>query len=137
MAEIVFVLDMSKAVGERLAPELIAEIQAVAPSLVTDGSVTTAKLDTKAVTADKIADGAVGSPQIAAKGVKTVNLDDAAVGTAQLADNGVTAAKAGTGVVTAVDATDTAVELTIKYMTATEYAGITPDPNVEYHIKAG
>lgn len=135
---IVFALDMDKDVGERLAPEVIAEIQAVAPSVVVDGSITTVKLDEKAVTTNKLADGAVTSPKIATGGVDTVNLADAAVTTPKLADGAVTAPKAGIGVVKSVDADDEPIASTHKYVTTTEYAGIvSPDPNVTYFISAG
>lgn len=135
---IIFALDMSKPVGQRLSPELIAEIQAVAPSAVTNGSIKTAKLEDKAVTTAKIADGAVGTNQIATGGVDTVNLADAAVTTSKIANDAVTIDKAGVGVVTAVDADDEPIECREKFVTTTEYAAIvSPDPNVTYFIRTG
>lgn len=138
MALIVFALDMSEPVGSRLAPELIAEIQAVAPSVVVNGSISTAKLADKAVEESKIADGAVTSPKIAQNGVDTINIADTAVTAEKLAEDSVTGRAIGVGAVRVVDSDDEEIALTIKFVTTTQYATIvSPDPNVEYHIKAG
>jgi hypothetical protein len=126
--------DPGAPVGQRLAPEVVAEIEEVAPSAVVNGSITTAKLADKSVTTAKVADGAVGSVQLATKGVKTVNIDDAAVGTAQLADGAVAPAKTGIGVSTARDASGSYVADLTVYLTAAQYAALTPDPNTTYAI---
>ncbi|UVT31468.1 hypothetical protein SEA_SEJANUS_35 [Mycobacterium phage Sejanus] len=120
--------------GEKLAPEMRAEIAEVAPSVVVNNSITTAKLRDKAVTGEKMADGAVGSPQIAQGGVKTINIDDQAVTTDKLNDGSVTAAKAGIGVSKAVDADDEPIENTFKFVTAAEFAGMTQVPGVTYMV---
>lgn len=123
--------------GSKLAPEVVAEIQAVAPSTVLALSITTAKLAELAVTGDKIALGAVDSDQIATKGVLTVNIGDEAVDTAQIADDAVTPAKAGTGIVVAVDNTGTTIALTTKFVTAAQMAAISsPDVNTLYFVSA-
>ncbi|APD19262.1 hypothetical protein SEA_CEPENS_32 [Mycobacterium phage Cepens] len=136
MGIIVLALDTSKPFGQQLSPELIAEIQRVAPSAVSNGSITTAKLRDLAVTAAKLALGAVHSEHIGTGEVKTVNLSDGTVTTEKVADNAITAVKVGIGVVTAVDEDDEPIEKKFKYLTATEFAAIeSPDPNVTYMIR--
>lgn len=138
MSEIVFALDMSKPVGQRMSPELIAEIQAVAPSSVTNGSITEAKLKDKAVTTPKLNEGAVTTEKIASQGVETENLADLGVTTPKLADNSVTGDKAGTGVCTATDSTGEQIENEFRYLTQTQFAAIvSPDPNITYMIGPG
>lgn len=130
-------LDLSKPVGERLSPQMRAEIEEVAPSGLTNGAVKTSKLDEKAVTTTKIADGAVTTEKIATNGVEAVNLAPAAVTTAKLDDDAVTAAKAGLGVVTAYDKDGNPIDVKTVYMKQSEYAAITPAPGVEYRLTAG
>lgn len=138
MSEIVFALDMSKPVGQRMSPELIAEIQAVAPSAVTNGSITEAKLKDKAVTTPKINEGAVTSPKIASGGVETENLADLGVVTSKLADAAVTGDKAGTGVTKASDSDGEPIDNELRYLTQTQFAAIgSPDPNITYMIGPG
>lgn len=138
MSEIVFALDMSKPVGQRMSPELIAEIQAVAPSAVTNGSITEPKLKDKAVTTPKLNEGAVTSPKIAEGGVEEVNIALGGVTTPRLADNAVTGEKAGTGTCTATDSDGEFIENEFRYVTATQYASIvSPDPNITYMIAPG
>lgn len=91
-----------------------ANAAAAASSAVTipDGSVTTAKLDSKAVTTAKIDDAAVDTTQIkdsavstakvAAKAITTAKIDDGAVDTTQIADGAVTSDKLAAAIVTAL-----------------------------------
>lgn len=138
MARVLFVaIDLDAPIEEQLAPEMRAAIAAVAPSLLVNGAVKTAKLADLAVTEPKLADGAVTSPKIATGGVKTANLDDGAVTTPKLGAGAVTAATAGVGVVTAYDKDGTPIEAKQVFMTVTEYAGITPVPGVTYMLRAG
>lgn len=137
MAKLVPYLDTEKPAGQQLSPEMRAEIAEVAPSGLTNGSVTTAKLAEKAVATAKLADGAVTSTKIATNGVEAVNLGPGAVTTTKLDDNSVTAAKAGLGVVTAFDKDGNPIDAPTVFMTQTEYAAITPVPGVTYMLRAG
>lgn len=126
--------DPSQPAGERLAPEVRAEIAEVAPSTLVNGAVTTAKLRDGAVAAAKLADGAVTSPKIGTGEVKTVNLGDGAVTTAKLGADAVTADKAGTGVVTSRNKDGDPITLTVVPIAAADYAAITKDPNTLYAV---
>jgi hypothetical protein len=137
MSLLVPFVDMSKPVGERLAPQMRQEIEEVAPSGLTNGAVTTAKLAEKAVATGKLADGAVTTEKIATSGVETLNLAPGAVTTAKLDDDAVTADKAGLGVVTAYDKDGNPIDVKTVYMKQSEYAAITPVPGVEYRLTAG
>ncbi|MBV9921908.1 MAG: hypothetical protein JOY78_13790 [Pseudonocardia sp.] len=129
--------DPTASAGQRLAPEVVAEIQTVAPSTVDNGSITTAKLADQAVVEAKIAPGAVGSTEIASGGVGAVNMGAAAVTTAAIEDAAVTPGKTGTGVVTAVDNTGSALASRIEYLTSAQYATLSPpDPNTWYFTSA-
>lgn len=121
--------------GERFAPEVRAEIAEVAPSVVLNGSITTAKLADDSVTQAKIGQEAVGAAELAPDAVETNKIKSSAVTTGKIAANAVTPPKVGTGVVTAVDSSDATVATVIKYVTAVQYAAITtPDPNTLYFI---
>lgn len=123
--------------GEKLAPEVVSEIQVVAPSTVTSGSITTAKLAEDAVTTGKIADDAVTTEKIADGGVETNNLAPESVTEGKIADGAVTPDKVGTGVVTAVDNTGSTIANREMFVTAAQMALITsPDPNTTYYISA-
>lgn len=135
MAEKFVALDLSKDPGERLAPEMRAEIAEVAPSVVVDGSITTDKLADNAVNRVKIADAAIGPDELDVSAVKTTHITNEAVTTGKLAASAVTPDKCDTGVVTCVDSSDNAVETIVKYVTAVEYSALaTPDPNTLYFI---
>lgn len=126
-------LDLSQPVGERLPPEVIAEIKVVAPSSVENGAITTDKLRDDGVTSRKLAPGAVDERAIGNGQVKNAALGNGAVSESKIADDAVTPAKCGTGVVTATDATGTAVETAIRYVTSAQFAALTTkDPNVLY-----
>jgi hypothetical protein len=135
VADLFIAYDPTADAGERLAPEVRAEIAEVAPSTVLNGSITAAKLADDAVTQAKIYPGAVGPTEIAVAGVETTNLDDGAVTTSKLDNDAVTPAKCGTGVVTGVDSSDNATETVLKFVSAAQYAAIgSPSPNTVYFI---
>lgn len=135
MAELLIGLDLSKPAGQQLAPQVRAEIAEVAPSVVVNGSITTAKLAPDAVTGPKLAPGAVDTVRIATNGVETVNVQNGAISTAKLADGAVTLEKAGPGVMAVVDVAGDALQVTAMKLTAAQYAAITtPDPNTWYFI---
>lgn len=133
----IFSYDGDATAGERLAPEIRAEIALVAPSAVNDGSITTIKIAAEAITKPKIAPGAVDADIIAAGGVETDNYADLSVTAGKLANDSVTPRACDTGVVLAVDDEDNDIEVTLKRLSATDYAAIiTPDPNTWYFTHA-
>ena len=130
-------LDLDAPPGERLSPEMRAEIAEVAPSAVVNNSITTAKLRDGAVTRAKLGTGAVGADELDSAAVATAKLADSAVTAAKIADDAVTPAKCGTGVVTAVDSAGNPTETIIRFLTSAQYAAIgSPDPNTTYMISA-
>ena len=127
----------SKPAGERLSPEVREEIAEIAPSTVTNGSITTAKLEEGAVTQSKIAPEAVGSEQIEVGAVHSLGLAADAVTTLKIVDDAVTPPKCGTGVVTARDSANNAIEWAEVLITAADYAALAvKDPNVVYNVTA-
>ena len=128
--------DPDQAVGSRLSPLAIAEIQAVAPSVVVNNSITTAKMRDEAITTPKLGNASVTSQKIVPGGVETSNLKDAAVMTAKIADGAVTKAKAGTGVCTGSYADGTPASFDHVPLTAAEYAQRTPVAGTFYYITA-
>lgn len=123
--------------GERLPPEVVAEIEIVAPSSVEDDSLTTAKYKDESVTGAKLKPGAVGTVQLAEHGIEAINLGADCVTRDAIGDGEVLPAACGPGVVTAVDSSDNATETILKPLTAAEYALIvTPDTNTLYFISA-
>lgn len=134
MAIIAVLMDTNAEPGQKLDPELIAEIQKLAPGLEV-GEVGELELADGAVTRAKLREGAVGSPQIGEGEVKPPNIEAGAVGTNALADNGVTGAKAGPGVVTAVDAAGNFIESKEWHGTAAAFDQIAQrDPNTTYYV---
>ncbi|GAS98890.1 putative uncharacterized protein [Mycolicibacterium canariasense] len=132
MADLFVQYDADQPEGERLAPEVRDEVYRLAPVNVANGGITEDKLGSASVTATKIADGAVGPTKIAANAVGNGQLAGAAVTTPKLAPNAVTPDKTGTGVVTAYDENGDPINLKIVFLSATDYAGITPDPDTLY-----
>lgn len=123
--------------GQKFSPEVIAEIQAVAPSTVTNGSITAAKLADDSVETRAIQDGAVTEDKIADLAVTTAKLANEAVTEDKIEDDAVTRAKAGVGVMTSVDSSDSPISLEVKRVTETQMAAITvPDTNTLYLISA-
>lgn len=130
-------LDLDAPPGERLSPEMRAEIAEVAPSAVVNNSITTAKLRDGAVTRAKLAPGSVGPDELDSAAVTSAKLAGSAVTSEKLAADAVTPAKCGTGVVTAVDSAGNACETVIRFLTSAQYAAIaSPDPNTTYMISA-
>jgi hypothetical protein len=117
--------DTGQPEGERLAPEVVAEIQYVAPSSVVNGAITEAKLADGSVSTNKIRDGAVTHPKIAVGAVQSDNIAPGAVGADKLAPGAVTPAALGIGVVTSyADDGVTAVETDIIYLGQGKYDGL-------------
>lgn len=129
-------LDSSKPVGSRLSAQMIAEIQAVAPSAVVNNSITTAKMRDGAITTAKIAAAAVDTTKIAAQGVETANIKDAAVTTSKVADGAITRVKAGVGLVVGSNVDGSPASFTQMPCTALEYAALTPAAGVFYYVLA-
>lgn len=135
MPELFISYDTSKPVGQRLAPEVVTEIEETAPSAVQNNSITTAKLADNAVTTPKINAGAVTSTKIATGGVATANLAASAVTGAKLATGAVTGPKAGAGVMRAQDDDGNDIALTFVPISAADHAALAEeDPNVLYGI---
>lgn len=123
--------------GERFAPEVNEEIAEVAPSTVTNGSISSAKLAEDSVIDGKVADKALKEPTYDDGSVSTRALAAEAVTTGKLAANAVTPEKTGIGVVTAVDSADAALDTVCWFGTAAEYAAIAvKDPNTTYFTTA-
>lgn len=129
--------DPTKDPGERLAPEIREEIAEVAPSTVTDGSITNDKLAEHTIESSKFAAKAVDEPALDDDSVSARTIVALAVGTSALAAGAVTPPKCGTGVVTAVDSAGADLETIEMYCTALEYAAIvSKDPNTTYNVSA-
>lgn len=129
-------MDTARPVGDKLDPEMQAEVEALAPGVPPDGTITEAKLHQQAVSRDKLKPGAVDSTIIADGGIKPVNYEGKSVGTAAIADDAVTADQAGTGVVTAHDPAGNKITLDIVPMSTAAYQalGTAVDPNVAYWL---
>ena len=135
MADLLVGFDLDKPAGSRFAPEVVAEINEVAPGAPPDGSIITPKLAPNAVTAEKVAPGAITGPKLATGAVGTAALGNGAVTGGKLAPGSVTGDKAGAGVVTAIDIHGNAVPFNVAVVSAAEYASLqTPDPNTAYYI---
>lgn len=135
MADLFVSFNPAQPAGQRLAPEVVAEIELVAPSTLNDGAVTEPKLAAGAVTNPKLAAGAVKSVNIAAGEVKTENLDDGAVTEGEIADGSVTPAKCAAGVFTTVDSDGEILDLQGMKTTQALYDAIaSPSPNRCYFI---
>lgn len=129
-------LDLDQAVGSRLSPLAIAEIQAVAPSVVVNNSITTAKMRDEAITTAKLGNASVTTAKIAPEGVETSNLKNAAVVTAKIADGAVTKVKAGVGVITGSYSDGTPATFDLVPLTAAELAQRTAVAGTIYLVLA-
>lgn len=128
--------DGAKPAGQKLDPEVAAEVEHLAPGLEA-GEVGEVELANDAVTRDKIAPGAVGSVEIGEDQVDTEHYAPDSVDTAALAPDAVTATEAGIGVSTAYDFAGNPIEDRRVYCTAAQYAGLAvKDPNTEYLVSA-
>lgn len=131
----VFTFDPTAEAGEKLAPEVRAEIEVLAPSTLNDNAVTTPKIVDGAVTHAKLATDAVYSANIAAGEVDTINLAPDAVTADKIADGAVVPAATGVGVVTAQDSGGVATDLHLVPISVLDHAAIvTPDPTAVYLI---
>lgn len=129
--------DPSKPPGERLAPELREEIAEVAPSTVTNGSITDEKLAEGSVIEGKYAIQSIPPEAFQDNSIPTSAYEPGSVDTDALADNAVTPVKCATGVPTCVDSTGSYIENTFWFGTATQYTAIvTKDPNFTYFTSA-
>jgi hypothetical protein len=123
--------------GSRLAPEVIEEIREVAPSTVTAGSITNAKLAEQTIEESKYADKSVSTRVIGDGAVDTLQLAAGAVTADKVDDHTLVPLQMGTGILTIVDSTDTAINLKAMRVTAAQMATInagTPDPNTLYVV---
>jgi len=122
-------------VGQRLAPEIRAEIELLAPvniptgavdnTKLGDGSVDNRTIDDKAVDNPKLDDAAVDARVVAAKSITA----------AKLADGSVNNTHVDIGVPVSLDVTGDPVALIFTPCTAAEYAALsTPNPNTIYFI---
>lgn len=118
--------------GQRLAPEIRTEIAILAPSAVTDLSLTEQKYKDGSVTRVKIAPDSIDDTLIADDAVKREHLAPNAVGTNEVENNSITPPKVGTGVLTIRDHAGAALSVIAEVLTTAEYSGITPTPNVLY-----
>lgn len=135
MGELFVAFDPDQPAGQRLAPEVRAEVETIAPAVPLDGAITTPKLANGAVTHEKLADGAVHGAKVAEKAIQTTHLDDGVVGEQQIADGAVTPAKTAAGVFTVFDGDGNPLDLHGVVVTATEMAQIAdPDPNAMYFV---
>lgn len=135
MPDLMMALDLSQPVGQRLAPEVIAEIEAVAPSTVGPGDITEPKMADGSVSERTIVPGAVTSAAIGAGEVKTVNVGDGAITGPKLADGTVGPTKVDDGVPTVFDKDGNPITVRLVRLTAADFALITtPDPNTWYFI---
>lgn len=135
MSDFVFTFDPDAPEGEKLAPEVRAEIAYLAPSTLNDNAVTTPKILDEAVTNPKLAPGAVRSENIEDGEVKTANLNTGAVTSIKIAAGAVTPDKAGQGVVTAEDADGAPVAAYLVPIAADDHAAIvTADPAAVYLV---
>jgi len=123
--------------GEKLDPELKAEIEFVSPSSLDTGDVKEHHLDSEVVSEPKLKTGAVSHRALAADAVEADNIKAGAVGTPELADDSVTDAKAGTGVVTAYDSSGNPISIKLVPIANSAYDALSPpDTNTFYFISA-
>lgn len=137
MPDLVIGYDPLQPVGERLPPEVIAEIQAVAPSTVLPGSITENKFADGAVSTRALGDGQVTSEKIGDGEVKTINLEDDAVTEQKLAPESVSPRTLAPGVPAFRDFAGNPITRTFVQCTLAEHAALaSPDPSVYYMIES-
>lgn len=125
--ELLIGIDLSQPEGQRLASEVVAEIEKVAPSTVNDGSITTAKIRNGAVTADKLGPAAVKSAAIGTGEVKSTNIGTNAVTTTKIQAGAVTPDKVGPGVLTIFDGDGNPLQIPVYLMPFADYGAIVPE----------
>jgi len=137
MTDLWVAYDPAKEPGDRLAPEVVDEIQIIAQAGV-DSVVGSADLEDGAVTTPKIADLAVTAPKLASNAVTTSKIAGNAISSDKLGPGAVTPAKVGAGVVTSHDVDNNAIAMDVVPITAEEYAALPEkNPNVLYLVTDG
>lgn len=135
MADIVVAYDPEQPAGERLAPEVIAEIQLVAPNDVQDGAITTTQIAAATIEESNMAANSVGAPELINGSVGAAALASSAVTAGKIQAGAVGFAAAGAGVTTVQDSSGNNISLRIVPITAALYAALSPpDPNTLYAI---
>ena len=129
--------DAEKNPGERLPPEVRAEIALLAPASVTPNSITEEKLADDSVSTNKIQEKAVTGTRIADGAVATEQLALGAVDGFRLAAGAVTGSKVGNGVAKAVDPSGAEIAMKLIPISSTAYASASPDPTAIYFIYSG
>lgn len=133
MPELIIGYDPLQPIGSRLSPEIIAEIEIVAPSTVNDYSLIEAKYADESVSHRALALGAVFSVNIMTGEVKTDNLADNSVTDTKLAPGSVRPNAAGPGIPTIYDFSNNPISVVFKDCTLAEYASVAdPDPDTYY-----
>lgn len=137
MADLIAGLDLSRPVGSRFGPLVVAEIEAVAPSTVNDGDITEPKLDDLSVSTRTVQTKAITEPKLDDEAVSTRALEDGAVTDDKVALQGLAPTKVAPGIPTSVDYNGNFVSLRHCVLTAAQYAALSPvDPNTLYYISA-
>lgn len=133
MGDLYVAFDPNRPEGEKLGPEVAAEIAAVAPQGIDDGTVTRAKLGTDSVTHQAISPGSVRSDSLDDNAVVTDTIADGAVTGSKIADGEVTGISAGEGVVTAKNSRGSFRRLELVVLSDEDYADIgSPDDDTLY-----
>lgn len=126
-------MDTSQDVGNKLDPEMQAEVEALAPSSLDPGEIQEIHFDDDVVSQRAIAPGAVGTVEIETDGVDSPNIKAGAVGTSELAADAVTRDKAGAGVMTCADTAGNPITVEFVPITSVAYAALSPKlPGVLY-----
>lgn len=121
--------------GQRLPPEVRAEIALLAPATVTPNSIVEDKLANGAVSRDKIKEKAVDGTRMADGAVSTEQLALGAVDTDRLKQGAVTGEKAGIGIAKAFDPAGSPISFRVVPITSTGYQSLpTVDPSTLYLI---
>lgn len=135
MADLLVAYDPTAPVGSRLAPEIIAEIQAVAPSTVNDDSITEPKLANNAVSSRTLEDGAVETAALADDAVSGAKIGSKQVAAANIADDTIGPEQTGNGIPTVTDSSGNPVAANLEEISSAAYTALTtPDPNTWYFI---
>ena len=137
MADLWVAYDPAKEPGDRLAPEVVDEIEIIAQAGV-DSVIGSADIEDGAVTTPKIADLAVTAPKLASNAVTTSKIAGNSISSDKLGPGAVTPAKVGAGVVTSHNIDGGDLRMDVVPVTAEQYAAIpNPDVNTLYLITDG
>lgn len=136
MAELLVAYDPSKPAGQRLSPEVQAEIALLNPFGVPNLTIGEEKLTDNSVAEGKIKSEAVTKEKIAPEAVDTSRLKPGAVIGTTIGTKVLAATHVDKGIVKVVDVDDNDADVTHKVLTAAQYAAIgTKDPNTVYFLK--